>query len=131
MTWLFVSTMPDLLMIMPVAAAAAPAPSYFRLLVMTTRPGWTADLILFSCPAVMLEPGLAEPPLPNPVPPPLLPNPLLGWVRPPLFSPDPALGWLLFPATNATTSAPAVAAIAATWGRAGVPPRGRGAGGWP
>ena len=39
MTWLLVSTRPDLVSTMPVAAAVPPWKP--RLLVMSTRPGWT------------------------------------------------------------------------------------------
>ena len=106
MTWLLVSTRPVLLMIMPVAAAAAPLPLYFRLLVMTTRPGETAFSTWCNVPWLMLAPGLA----PLPSPPNGLPTPPLGkWPEPEL-----ADGCWLPLSANATTRPPAVAAIAAT-----------------
>ena len=67
-TWLFVSTRPDLLMTMPVAAAASPW--YCRSLLMTTRPGmtalctfWTAALLTrLPDPELPEFPELPEPP---------------------------------------------------------------------
>src|SRR5215469_1143069 len=125
MTWLLVSTRPDLLMIMPVAAAAAPLPLYFRSLLMTTRPGRTACSTFRSVLWLILAPGES---------PPAGPLPLNGLL--PLPKELPGLladGCWLPLSANATTRPPAAAAIAATatYVIAVVRPRRRGRGGWP
>src|SRR5215469_59422 len=104
-TWLLVRTSPDLLMMMPVPAAAALL--YCKLLLMTTMPGSTAFSTFCTVAGLMLagEALLPVPPPGRPKLPPLFPEP----------EPDDAPGGVLLPAsTNETTRPPAVAASAAT-----------------
>ncbi len=97
-------------MTMPVAAAAAPVPSYFRLLVITTRPGVTACSTFFRVPLGSVTAPLPE--LPVPPPPLKLGKPPLP--EPPTPLPELADGWLPVLSAKATARPPAVAATAAT-----------------
>src|SRR5258708_33781975 len=108
MTWLLVSTSPELLITMPVASAFPPA--YWRLLEMSTTPGSTALTAACCLPLLTPVPGFVPLPLPNGLPGPLLP----GFGVRPGFGDACDSGAALRFSTPATTPGPAPPATPAT-----------------